>query len=72
MKRQRRSSQRRRGLRGLIASQPWAGPLLALALVVNGGALGYRLTEGWDWGRLLLDGADHPQHPWASAMSTHR
>ena len=29
--------------------QPWRAPL-ALALVVNLGALGYRLVEGWDWG----------------------
>ena len=50
MKRQRRVLQHRRGLRGVLARQPWAGPLLALALVVNGGALGYRITEGWDWG----------------------
>ena len=50
MKRPRRPIRRRPGLRGALARQPWAGPLLALALVVNGGALGYRLTEGWDWG----------------------
>jgi len=30
-------------------SQPWRGPL-ALALVVNLAAVGYRLVEGWDWG----------------------
>jgi len=29
---------------------PWVTPLLALFLVVNGSALGYRLSEGWDWG----------------------
>ena len=28
----------------------WVTPLLALILVVNGSALGYRLSEGWDWG----------------------
>lgn len=50
MKRTRRSSRRQRGLRGALSRQPWAGPLLALSLVVNAGALGYRLTEGWDWG----------------------
>ena len=50
MKRQRRALRHRRRLRGALARQPWAGPLLALALVVNGGALGYRITEGWDWG----------------------
>ena len=29
--------------------RPWRAPL-ALAVVVNLAALGYRLTEGWDWG----------------------
>jgi len=37
-------------LRRLLDQLPWAGPVLALALVVNAGAVGYRLTEGWDWG----------------------
>jgi voltage-gated potassium channel len=30
--------------------RPWLMPLAALALVVNLSALGYRITEGWDWG----------------------
>ena len=30
--------------------RPWLSPLLALFLVVNTSAIGYRLTEGWDWG----------------------
>ncbi len=30
--------------------RPWRTPLIALAIVVNASALGYRLTEGWDWG----------------------
>jgi voltage-gated potassium channel len=30
--------------------RPWLIPLLSLALVVNISALGYRITEGWDWG----------------------
>ncbi len=30
--------------------RPWLTPLLALFLVVNASALGYRLSEGWDWG----------------------
>ena len=47
---QRRTGRRQRGPRALFAGQPWAGPVLALTLVVNAGALGYRLTEGWDWG----------------------
>ena len=29
---------------------PWLRPLLALAVVVNLSALGYRLAQGWDWG----------------------
>jgi voltage-gated potassium channel len=28
---------------------PWLIPLIALVIVVNASALGYRLTEGWDW-----------------------
>ncbi|MFO7629088.1 MAG: potassium channel protein [Prochlorococcaceae cyanobacterium] len=30
--------------------RPWSTPLLALALLVQAAATGYRLTEGWDWG----------------------
>lgn len=29
---------------------PWLLPLAALVVVVNAAALGYRITEGWDWG----------------------
>ncbi|MEB3266567.1 MAG: potassium channel protein [Cyanobacteriota bacterium] len=29
---------------------PWLAPVMLLALVVNLTAIGYRLTEGWDWG----------------------
>ena len=29
--------------------KPWRAPL-ALALLVNASAIGYRLSEGWDWG----------------------
>jgi voltage-gated potassium channel len=32
------------------SKQPWLLPLLALVLVINASAIGYRLTEGWDWG----------------------
>ena len=32
------------------SKQPWLLPLLALTLVINASAIGYRLTEGWDWG----------------------
>ena len=46
------SARRRRplGRRALPRRQPWAGPLLALGAVVNGGAVAYHLVEGWDWG----------------------
>jgi len=50
MRRFPRSNRRQRLRRGAFTRLPWAGPLLALGLVVNTGALGYRLTEGWDWG----------------------
>ena len=30
--------------------KPWIGPVLALVAVVVGGAIGYRITQGWDWG----------------------
>ncbi|MCT0231436.1 potassium channel protein [Synechococcus sp. CS-1324] len=30
--------------------KPWKTPLLSLFFVVNAAAVGYRLTEGWDWG----------------------
>ncbi len=30
--------------------RPWLIPLLSLVLVVNASAIGYRFTEGWDWG----------------------
>ena len=29
---------------------PWATPLVALVMLVNASAAGYRITEGWDWG----------------------
>jgi voltage-gated potassium channel len=32
------------------ARRPWITPLIALVLVVNASAIGYRITEGWDWG----------------------
>ncbi len=38
-------------LRGL--ARPWIGPLSALLLLFYIGALGYRITEGWDWGDSL-------------------
>ena len=31
------------------ARKPWRAPL-ALALLVNAGAIGYHFSEGWDWG----------------------
>ena len=42
--------QRRRRPPSTRSRYPWLRPLLALLLVVNLSALGYRLTEGWDWG----------------------
>jgi voltage-gated potassium channel len=30
--------------------RPWLIPLLSLVMVVNASALGYRISEGWDWG----------------------
>ena len=33
-----------------LLAQPWIGPLLALIAVTVGGAVGYRITQGWDWG----------------------
>ena len=54
MRQRPRSLPRHRGLlstiRTQVAKRPWAGPILALATVVNAGAVGYRLAEGWDWG----------------------
>jgi len=32
------------------ARRPWLTPLIALIVVVNASAIGYRITEGWDWG----------------------
>lgn len=33
--------------------KPWLGPVMALTMVILGGAFGYHLTEGWDWGDCL-------------------
>jgi len=30
--------------------RPWLLPLVSLALVINLSAVGYRVTQGWDWG----------------------
>ena len=63
MKRPRRRSQQRRRpqrypsqfyrpqLRQL--ARPWLLPVVALTIVILGGAIGYRITEGWDWGDCL-------------------
>jgi voltage-gated potassium channel len=32
------------------ARHPWLSPILLLIAVVNITAIGYRITEGWDWG----------------------
>ena len=41
---------RRRSPPTTRSRRPWLTPLLALFLVVNASAIGYRITEGWDWG----------------------
>jgi voltage-gated potassium channel len=41
--------QRRRRPPSTRIRRPWRAPV-ALAVLVNLGAAGYRLTEGWDWG----------------------
>ena len=46
-----RLSGRSRQLRHL--ARPWLLPGLALTVLVLGGAIGYRITEGWDWGDCL-------------------
>ena len=46
---------RRRRARGhlKLITAPWRGPISALSAVIFAGALGYRITEGWDWGDCL-------------------
>ena len=46
---------RRRRARGQLKliTAPWRGPISALTSVIFAGALGYRITEGWDWGDCL-------------------
>lgn len=44
------SASRRRQSPASRSRRPWLLPLLALAVVVNASAIGYRITEGWDWG----------------------
>ena len=41
---------RRRRARGQLKliTAPWRGPISALSAVIFAGALGYRITEGWD------------------------
>ncbi len=34
-------------------SRPWLGPLISLGVLFLFGALGYRITEGWNWGDCL-------------------
>ena len=33
--------------------KPWIGPLISLGMLFLFGAMGYRFTEGWDWGDCL-------------------
>ena len=46
---------RRRRARGhlKLITAPWRGPISALSAVIFAGSLGYRITEGWDWGDCL-------------------
>jgi voltage-gated potassium channel len=41
---------RRRSAPSTASRRPWRTPVLALSLLINLTAVGYRLTEGWDWG----------------------
>ncbi len=34
-------------------AKPWLGPIFALIILLLLGAIGYRITEGWDWGDCL-------------------
>jgi voltage-gated potassium channel len=43
-------SRQRRRPPATRSRRPWLSPLLALSGLINLAALGYRLTEGWDWG----------------------
>ncbi len=42
-----------KGLKIPGITKPWIGPVLALVFLLFIGALGYRITEGWDWGDCL-------------------
>jgi len=46
-----KAGQRRRNLK--LLARPWVLPVMALSAVVLSGAVGYRITEGWDWGDCL-------------------
>lgn len=46
-----KTGQRRRQLQ--LLARPWLLPVLALTAVILSGAIGYRITEGWDWGDCL-------------------
>ena len=34
-------------------TEPWLGPIISLTILFILGAIGYRITEGWDWGDCL-------------------
>ena len=51
MPRRLKASQRRRHLK--LLARPWVLPVMALSAVILSGAIGYRITEGWDWGDCL-------------------
>jgi voltage-gated potassium channel len=44
---------RRRAQHFQTLTAPWRGPLVAMTSLILAGALGYRITEGWDWGDCL-------------------
>lgn len=36
-----------------VVTRPWRAPMIGLATVLITGAIGYHITEGWDWGDCL-------------------
>ena len=44
---------RKAGAQLKLLTAPWRGPLSALSAVIIFGGIGYRITEGWDWGDSL-------------------
>lgn len=47
---------RKATLKGILLkdlAKPWLGPIFSLTILILLGGLGYRITEGWDWGDCL-------------------